>query len=333
MDKISRGTVLKRRYRVKGQVGEGGFSKVFLAYDTKLRRRVAAKVFAPPDDADDEDARRRFAAEARKLARLASPYVVTIHDTGSRGGVPYFVMEYLPFSVHDLICDQEGDAYPYEDASRILKQTLTALALVHSKKWIHRDIKPENILLTDNDDAKLADFGLVKDPAKPWTMLDAQPGTPGWMAPEQEAGDDATPLSDIYSFGLVAYWVLTGSSWDTRSPNELSVVLKSPLAALLTRCLDDDPSGRPSAQAALDEWMKLDKRFGSQPRRRVRGDARVDTVCTRIARELGLPEGSVRLSYPDNRLLRRNVRISRLRRMWEEADKVDHQGWCPETPG
>ena len=318
------GTVLKGHYRVKGRAGEGGFSVVYLAYDTRLRRQVAVKAFAPPDDVDDQDTRRRFVAEARKLASLDSRYVVTVHDAGTRRGrrgrrgTPYLVMEYLPYSVHDLLCDLAGDPYTYEDASRILKQTLIALALVHSKKWIHRDVKPENILLTDDDDAKLADFGLVKDPATPRTMLDARPGTPGWMAPEQEAGENATALSDIYAFGLVACWLLTGRRWDAAGSADLSESLKSPLATLLTRCLDDDPSGRPSAQSAFDEWTNIDKGLGTRPKRRVRGDARVDTVCAGIEREFGLPEGSVRLRYPDNRMLRKNVRISRLRQMWDE---------------
>ena len=316
MEIFPTGTVLKRHYEVQGRAGDGGFSVVYRANDTKLRRRVAVKAFAPPDDADYLDARRRFVSESRKLAKLVSPYVVTIHDTGTRRGTPYFVMEYLSYSVRDLLCDLDGDPCPYEDASRILKQTLTALALVHRKKWIHRDVKPENILLTDDDDAKLADFGLVKDPATPRTTLDARPGTPGWMAPEQENGE-ATALSDIYAFGLVACWLLTGRSWDETDPADLSASVKGPIAALLKRCLDDDPDGRPDAQTAFDEWTTLDKRLGTRPRRRIRGDARVDTVCSRIEREFGLPDGSVGLRYPDNRLLRRNVRISRLRQMWD----------------
>ena len=318
METFPTGTELKgRRYRVKGRAGDGGFSVVYRAYDTKLHRRVAFKAFVPPDDANYQDARRRFVSESRRLAKLASPCVVTIHDTGIRRGTPYFVMEYLPYSVHDLLCDLDGEPCPYEDASRILKQTLTALALVHRKKWIHRDVKPENILLTNDDDAKLADFGLVKDPARPRTMLDARPGTPGWMAPEQESGAEATALSDIYAFGLVAFRLLTGRSWDETASANIAASVKHPIAALLTRCLDDDPDARPDAQTAFDEWTTLDERLSIRPRRRVRGDARVGTVCARIEREFGLPAGSVGLRYPDNRLLRRNVRISRLRQVWE----------------
>lgn len=315
MEPFPTGTVLKGRYRIKGHVGDGGFSIVYGAYDPKLFGRVAVKAFAPPDDADYQDARRRFVSESRKLAKLKSPYVVAIHDVGSRQGTPYFVMEYLPYSVYDLLCDLGSDTLAYEDSSRILKQTLTALALVHRKRWVHRDVKPENILLTGDDDAKLADFGLVKDPAAPRTMLDARPGTPGWMAPEQEDGEEATSASDIYAFGLVACRLLTGCSWD--GTIDLSASGKVPIASLLTRCLDNDPNVRPDAEAALGEWRTLDSRLGARPRRRVRGDARVGTVCARIEREFGLPDGSVKLRYPDNRLLYKNVRISRLRRMWE----------------
>ena len=310
------GILLKNRYRLRALVGDGGFSLVYRAYDNKLRRRVAVKAFDPPPGGAADDARRRFLAEARKLASINSPHVVTIHDRGSSAKVPYFVMEYLPYSVHDLLADLDGESCPYEDAARILRQTLTGLRVVHHRGWTHRDVKPANILLTGDDDAKLADFGLIKDPRVRRTRPGAIPGTAGWMAPEQEAGNAATPRSDVYAFGLVAHRLLTGRSWHD-SAGGLSPPLDASLAAVLTRCVAPDPTDRPDTGTVLEAWETFDRRRRERPRRRVRGDARVDTVSARIESHFGLPEGSVALRYPDNTPLRRNVRISRLRLIWD----------------
>ena len=319
---FTKGELVNRRYEVREKIGEGGFSVVYKAHDKSLRRDVAIKVCYPPPEMCFDDAVRRFRKEARVLARIGNPHVVTIHNTGRRSGRLYFVMEYLPFSLDDLIEDYFGAPIPYEDASHILKQILEGLTSIHTENLVHRDVKPSNILMTDDHDVKVSDFGIVKDPAEGVTGPYAL-GTPGWMAPEQRRGRQADPRSDIYSFGLVAYQMLTGySPEDIDESVEFSRCNVNPkFSDLLAICTSKDPSDRPfNAKEVLEKWLRIEESIKYKPRhRRVRGDARIGTVMSRIEKEYGLPGGSVFFRYPGKkRPVQRNVTVMKLRQRWEE---------------
>ena len=268
-----------------------------------------------------DDAVRRFRKEARILAKVRNPHVVTIHNIGRRSGQLYFVMEYLPFSLDDLIEDDFGAPIPYEDASHILKQILEGLTAIHAEKLVHRDVKPSNILMTDDHDVKVSDFGIVKDPAEGMTGPYAL-GTPGWMAPELRWGRQANPRSDVYSFGLVAYQMLTGYSPEDVESVEFSTCNVNPkFSDLLATCTSKDPSDRPvNAKEVLEKWLRIEKSIKYKPRpRRVRSDARIGTVMSRIEKEYGLPDGSVFFRYPEKkRPVQRNVTVLKLRQRWEE---------------
>ena len=309
-------------FKVKKEIGRGGFARVYKARDTRLRRDVAVKLFHPPPETDYDEMRERFIDEARKLAKFRNPHIVTVHHIGR---VPdserlYFVMEYMPYSLDESLSD-----YDYGESARILKQTLQGLAVLHEKDWAHRDVKPSNILLTESNDAKLADFGIVKDPIKDRTAAHIWMGTRRWMAPEQQQGQ-VTPRSDVYSFGLVAYTMFTGDDPDDVDLHWLEFWTNKKLADLLGRCLMEDPSDRPAnAKEIWHEWTKIEESMRSmdKPRRRrgrrARDDEKIGTVVSRIEEEYGLPQGSVSLKYPSttNRRLYRNVKIARLRREWE----------------
>lgn len=142
------GSVIKGRYEIVRKVGQGGFGIVYKARERTLKRFVAIKALRE-QRANSLDVRQRFVNEARKLAKVDSQHVVKVHNTGTREGVPYFVMEFVPFSVDELIHeDYGGGPVDYGVATSILKQTLAGLSKIHRRKWTHRDIKPENILLT-----------------------------------------------------------------------------------------------------------------------------------------------------------------------------------------
>ena len=249
---------------------------------------------------------------------------MTIYTTGRRSGRRYFVMEYLPRSLEDLIDGYNGDPIPYEVASYILKQILKGLTEIHTRNWVHRDIKPSNILMTDNDDAKLADFGIIRVPAAGMTGSNVLIGTPAWMAPEQRLRQPSTPRSDIYSFGLVAYQILAGDSpEDVDASVDFSRCNCNPrFSSLLASCTSNDPSGRPAnAKEVLEEWLRIEESIKIKPRRprRTRSDARIGTVMSRIENEYGLPSGSVFFRYPDKkRPVQRNVTVFKLRQRWEE---------------
>lgn len=321
MSGFTKGELVNKRYEVREKIGEGGFSVVYKAYDKSLGREVAIKVCDPPPEMCVDDAVRRFRKEARILAKIGTSHVVTIHYMNRRSGRLYFVMEYLPFSLDDLIEDYFGAPIPYEIASHILKQILEGLAAIHAENLVHRDVKPSNILMTYDHDTKVSDFGIVKDPAEGMTGPYAL-GTPGWMAPELRRGRQADPRSDVYSFGLVAYQMLTGYSPEDVESVEFSTCNVNPqFSDLLAICTSQDPSDRPvNAKEVLGKWLRIEESIKYKPRpRRVRSDAKIGTVMSRIEKEYGLPSGSVFFRYPGKkRPVQRNVTVLKLRQRWEE---------------
>ena len=307
----------KGRYLVSKELGQGGFGVVYKARDKLLHRSVAVKVL----DNTSSDARHRFVAEARKLGTFNEPNIVTVYDVGTKDGQPYYVMELLPSSFVDFIDDEAKQHNRYDEVAPMLKDVLRGLVSLHERNWIHRDIKPSNVLLTTDDRAKIADFGLVKDPCSSLTRSGAILGTFDYMAPEQRRGI-VSLSSDVYSFGLVVYRALVGG-WPTDDDAESrqEELLWPRLRNLLMECLSECPADRPCAQEALIRWDEIDKhKLMPRSRRRVRSDARVGSTLKKIEGEYGLPQGSVRLFRPDRkwRPLRIDAKIGTLRRLWGE---------------
>ena len=310
------GSLIDDRYKVVKKVGRGGFAVVYKASEKKLDRFVAIKVLVAKDDGS-EDTQQRFVDEARKLAKISSQHVVTVHSNGIHDGVRYFVMEYLPYSLDKLLEDYQIGP---DLANRILKQTLEGLAEVHDQGWTHRDIKPQNILLTNDDEVRLADFGIMKDPNVPRTEQGMNPGTPDWMAPEQRAGRLVSCSTDVYAFGLLAFRMISGQEWNDSNPVDLSQYTDTGTARLISQCLERRPSRRPAhARSVLQEWARIEEKVRKkQPRPPIRGDALVRNVKSRIENEYGLPSGSVKLVYPGSRrAVRADVTISKVREKWE----------------
>jgi predicted Ser/Thr protein kinase len=194
-------------------LGRGGMGIVYKARQVGLDRLVALKVL-PPEVGRDPAFAERFGREARALARLHHPGIVTIYDFGQSGGLYYLVMEFVDgVNLRQLLRD--GQLKP-EEALRIVPQLCEALQYAHDEGIVHRDIKPENILLDRKGRVRVADFGLVKllgrKPAD-FTLTAAEQvmGTPHYMAPEQvERPLDVDHRADIYSLGVVFYEMLTG---------------------------------------------------------------------------------------------------------------------------
>ncbi len=202
------------RYKILEQIGKGGMATVYKAYDTRLEREVALKVIRREVFTQEEIDMllKRFELEAKSLGRLSHPNIVPVIDYGEFEGAPYLVMVYLPGGT---LKDKLGEPMPWRKAVRQILPVANALEYVHDRKIINRDIKPSNILLTENGEPLLTDFGLVKvfgEKGKDATSLTGSGqglGTPDYMAPEQWTGE-ATAQSDLYSLGVVLYEMITG---------------------------------------------------------------------------------------------------------------------------
>jgi len=202
-------------YRIIEEIGSGGMGQVFRALDTRLHRTVAIKVL-PSTHAADPDRRRRFLHEARVASKLNHPNIVTLHDMASDGGLDYLVMEYVAGkTLKELI---RPDGLPISEAGGYAIQLAGALAVAHAAGLIHRDIKPANIMVTNDGQVKVLDFGLAKQLTSAGAdSLDAGQTIPGvllgtvsYMSPEQTRGEPLDARSDIFAFGSVLYEAVTG---------------------------------------------------------------------------------------------------------------------------
>jgi tRNA A-37 threonylcarbamoyl transferase component Bud32 len=200
---------LPPRYREPRRIGHGGMGDIYRARDSMLDREVAIKVLAQRYAEDDAN-RRRFTREALASARLSSdPAIVTIFDVGEWEGRPFIVMEYLGGgSLEDRLRDGRP---PTSQALAWLEQAARALDAAHGQGIVHRDVKPGNLLLDGAGELKVADFGIASATGMDsLTVAGTVLGTAGYLSPEQAQGERATPASDRYALGVVAFELLTG---------------------------------------------------------------------------------------------------------------------------
>ncbi len=202
---------LPARYLRAERIATGGMGEIYVADDETLGRRVAIKVLAERF-ARDESIRRRFTREALAAARLSGhPHIVTIFDVGEADGQPFIVMEYLPGGT--LADRASRGPVPQAQALAWLGGAAAALDEAHRHGIVHRDVKPANLLLDDRDEVRVADFGIarvVDEATSGMTLTGTVLGTAGYLSPEQARGEPATPESDVYGLGVVAYELLTG---------------------------------------------------------------------------------------------------------------------------
>jgi eukaryotic-like serine/threonine-protein kinase len=262
-------SMLAGRYRLQDTLSATAMAEVRLAVDTDLDRQVVVKILAP--DAN----RARFEREARAVAALAHPNIVRLFDFGEDGGRPFMVFEHLPGgSLEDRLSQRPdlGDA----DVARVAADVAAGLAHAHQRGVVHRDLKPANILFDSEDRAKLADLGIASlRGADPLTDAGTVLGTAAYISPEQTYGDVATPASDVYSYGVVLYRLLSARlPFESDSAAELVAMhrelapppLDPPrpgterLAALAMASLAKSPEARPADGDALLEALSAPAR-------------------------------------------------------------------------
>ncbi|HZU75961.1 MAG TPA: serine/threonine-protein kinase, partial [Dehalococcoidia bacterium] len=197
------------RYELRGELGRGGFATVFRAWDVALGREVALKALQA-HLAIDATIRQRFMAEARAIAQLHHPNIITVHEVDEANGRPFFTMELINGpTLASLVAPGQG--LPLGRVAEIMRGLASAVDYLHTRRLVHRDIKASNVMLDAWGRVVLMDFGVAR--ALDQTQLTQSGisiGTPEAMAPEQVRGQPAGPAADIYALGVLAYRLLAG---------------------------------------------------------------------------------------------------------------------------
>jgi serine/threonine-protein kinase len=202
------GELIAGRYELQELVGAGGMSNVFRAHDRLLERTVALKILHEQFGSDD-DYVERFRREARSVAQLAHPNIVTVIDRGQQDGRQYIVFEFV--EGQNLKQIVAHGPLPVGEALEFALQVGGALAFAHDRGLVHRDVKPQNVLLNEEGQAKVTDFGIARSlDVQGVTQTGTVLGTSDYIAPEQARGEKVDPKTDIYSLGAVLYELLTG---------------------------------------------------------------------------------------------------------------------------
>ena len=292
------GTLLDGRYLVQSKIASGGTSTVYRGLDVRLDRPVALKVM-DSRYAGDEQFLTRFQLEARTVARLKNPGLVAVYDQGLDARHPFLVMELIEGGTLRELLAERGPMPPHAVVA-VLRPVLGGLAAAHRAGLVHRDVKPENVLISDDGDVKIADFGLVRAVAAAGiTSTSVILGTAAYLSPEQVRDGKASPRSDVYSAGILTYELLTG-----RTPFTGDSAL-----SMAYHRLDTDV---PRASAAIDGVPPLFDEFvvratGRDPADRYADAIQMAADLDAIADELALP--NFRVPAPRNSAQHRSAAL------------------------
>jgi serine/threonine-protein kinase len=258
------GTLLSGRYRLDAQVGTGGMSSVYRAFDTVLERQVAIKLMHR-EIAADADQLERFRREARAVAQLNHPHIVTVIDAGQEDDpirpTPYIVFEYVEGETLKERIRRQG-RLPVSEAVAYAIEIARALGAAHERGIVHRDVKPQNVLVDEEGSAKVTDFGIARTLDQEGLTADGRVlGTTDYVSPEQALGHAVTGQSDLYSLGIVLFEMLTGDV-PFHGDNQVAVAMKH-----VREELPDVQLRRPEVSSALAAVLEratakdLDRRY------------------------------------------------------------------------
>ena len=236
---ITKGQKINDRYEIIRSIGEGGMANVYLGHDIILDRNVAIKVLRG-DLSNDEKFVRRFQREALSASSLAHSNIVEMYDVGEDDGTYYIVMEYVEGKTLKQLLKKRG-SLTLSEAIDIMVQLTDGMAHAHDSYIIHRDLKPQNIMIKDDGQIKITDFGIAMAlNATQLTQTNSVMGSVHYLPPEQASGKGCTIKSDIYSMGIIFYELLSGSL-PFRGDNAVEIALKH-MKEPLPNLKDDNPS-------------------------------------------------------------------------------------------
>ncbi len=300
--KLKRGSVFANRYEVIEELGVGGMGSVYKVFDKKIDEKVALKVLAP-EVAGDEKTIERFRHELKLARKVSHRNVCRMYDLSEEEGTPFITMEYVPGENLKSLIKRIGQL-SIAKAISIAKQVGEGLVEAHRLGVVHRDLKPQNIMLDSEGNARIMDFGIARSiKTKGITETGLIIGTPEYMSPEQVEGQEADQRSDIYSFGVILFEMVTGRvPFSGTTP--LSIVLKHKtekppdpktfvdqipyeLSLLILRCMEKEGDKRyQSADELLSELAKIEK--GITTTERIRGERRREKISKRNWRKVAL---------------------------------------------
>lgn len=250
------GTLVAGRYRIVALLGKGGMGEVYRADDLKLAQSVALK-FLPAALVSRPDRLERLHSEVRVARQVSHPNVCRVYDIGEADGQTFLTMEFIDGQDLAGLLRQAG-RLPEDRGIELARQLCLGLAAAHDRGVIHRDLKPQNVMIDGRGQVRITDFGLA---VLAGTAADVSSGTPAYMAPEQLAGKEVTPQSDLYALGLILHEIFTGKRvFEARTPEELRKLhadsstskpsshlsgLNPAIERAIVRCLERDPKGRP----------------------------------------------------------------------------------------
>jgi len=285
-------------YQIAEEIGQGGVATVYRAHQPQLERWVAIKIMKTAE-ASGKEFLTRFRREAKAIAALRHPNILTIYDYGEEKGTAYIVMEYVAGGT--LKTHLAGEPMEWPDAATLILPLGRALEYAHSEGIVHRDVKPANILMARPDWPLLADFGLVKllGRQRGITQPGVSIGTPAYFSPEQAGGEEVDHRTDVYGLGIVLYELLTGRlPFEAHSPIEMMLrrlredpipprqfnqLIPPPLEAVIMRALARDPDARHSSMEALVNNLARLPGATGRPISSSSGDTPPPATTTRLA--------------------------------------------------
>lgn len=250
------GEVIAERYELEELVGTGGMSSVYRARDRLLERHVALKILHATFGAD-ADTVERFRREARAVAQLSHPNIVTVIDRGEDRGRQFIVFEYVAGENLKEVVRREGPL-PVRRALELMLEVANALAFAHHRGLVHRDVKPQNVLLNGGGTAKVTDFGIARslDVEHGMTQTGTVLGTSNYIAPEQASGQPVDAYTDVYSLGVVLFELLTGDV-PYSGENFVAIAMRH-LNDPVPDVLERRPDVPPAVAAAIERAMAKD---------------------------------------------------------------------------